>query len=213
MPTGAQLEANRANSQKSTGPRTPEGKARSARNAREHGLCASQLVVKPGQETEFDEMQAGLYVEILPVGGLEDELFKALIHAAWNQRRCRQAEADLQIKAAAKGLDPLLDPALEADLRRVDLYGRRAASAFHRNLKAIRDLQNERFTRANLKARHPQISTAELGLANLAAIRHTLQTERSRAVRIERTEIAAEIDAFELERRRIEAGVAAAQAA
>jgi hypothetical protein len=213
MPTDAQIEANRANSKKSTGPKTPEGKARSAQNASEHGLCASQLVVKPGQEAEFDEMQAGLYEEVLPVGGLEDELFKSLIHAAWNQRRCRQAEADLQLKAAEKGLDILLDPALEADLRRIDLYGRRAASAFHRNLKAIRDLQNERHTRAAIKARHPQVSTEQLGLASLAAIRNTLQTERSRAVRIERTEIAAEIDAYELERRRIEDELAAAQAA
>ena len=40
----AQLAANRANSIKSTGPRTTEGKSRSRANALKHGLCASAVV-------------------------------------------------------------------------------------------------------------------------------------------------------------------------
>ena len=215
MPTDAQIEANRANSKKSTGPKTPEGKARSAQNASEHGLCASQLVVKPGQEAEFDEMQAGLYEEILPVGGLEDELFKSLIHAAWNQRRCRQAESDLRIKAALKGHDMLLnpDPATEADLKRIDLYGRRAASAFHRNLKAIRDLQTERFARQAIKETQPNAKTTGLGLARLPQVRHVAQKEQAHFARTSHTQIMTDIQAYELQRRRLDDELAAAQAA
>ena len=37
-------QANRANAQKSTGPRSPEGKRRSSRNALKHGLLSSQVV-------------------------------------------------------------------------------------------------------------------------------------------------------------------------
>jgi len=40
-----QLAANRANAGKSTGPRTPEGKLRSAQNARKHGFTASTFAV------------------------------------------------------------------------------------------------------------------------------------------------------------------------
>ncbi len=40
----AQLEANRKNALRSTGPKTPEGKARSRANALKHGLCANVVV-------------------------------------------------------------------------------------------------------------------------------------------------------------------------
>jgi len=55
MPTSdKQLAANRANAAKSTGPRTPEGKARSSQNACTHRFTASTFAVV--RLEEFDEI-------------------------------------------------------------------------------------------------------------------------------------------------------------
>ena len=40
--------ANKKNAQKSTGPKTPEGKARCGQNPRKHGILAEEVVVKGG---------------------------------------------------------------------------------------------------------------------------------------------------------------------
>ena len=56
MATLKQFEANRRNSQKSTGPKTPEGKSAVSMNALRHGLRA-RTVVLPGEDpTEFHQL-------------------------------------------------------------------------------------------------------------------------------------------------------------
>jgi hypothetical protein len=201
MSTPAQIDANRANSTKSTGPRTEEGKARSAANARTHGLTGRDLVILPGQEQEFDDMQTGLYEDIKPEGTLEDELFKALIHAAWSQHRCRRAEADLQKKAATQGLDPLLDPALDPDLKRIDLYARRASGAFHKNMKALRDRQTERHSRLAILGTGPGAPDPNFaGLADLVRVRQARRKEQFQAARALADDNLAEILALEQRR-------------
>ena len=51
MATIRQINANRANAQKSTGPRTEEGKAASSRNRLSHGFAASATIM-PGENPE-----------------------------------------------------------------------------------------------------------------------------------------------------------------
>jgi hypothetical protein len=68
----ARAEASRKNGARSKGPRTPEGKARAARNALTHGLCAEQHVVVEGESPEtFDAFEAALVADLAPVGALQ----------------------------------------------------------------------------------------------------------------------------------------------
>ena len=50
MATAAQIEANRRNAQRSTGPKTDEGKARVRRNAFKHGMTARTIMPVLPQE-------------------------------------------------------------------------------------------------------------------------------------------------------------------
>src|SRR5581483_10664294 len=64
MSTPAQVAANQANSQHSTGPKTEEGKAVSCLNNFRHGLAGVQFSVLPGEcEEEYDTLVAGLKAE------------------------------------------------------------------------------------------------------------------------------------------------------
>jgi hypothetical protein len=55
MATAKQIEANRRNAKRSTGPRTPAGKVTSCRNALRHGLSLP-LVVDAKTSADFDEL-------------------------------------------------------------------------------------------------------------------------------------------------------------
>jgi hypothetical protein len=55
MATTAQILANQQNAQKSTGPRSPEGKAASAQNAAKHGLSSAFRVLQHEDQDEFDQ--------------------------------------------------------------------------------------------------------------------------------------------------------------
>src|SRR5687767_11646791 len=86
------VRANRANAKKSTGPKTPEGKARSSRNSSTHGVFCQQLVL-PGENRElFDALRAGLLLKLNPQDVLELMLVDRIVSASWRLRRLAGAE-------------------------------------------------------------------------------------------------------------------------
>ena len=64
MTTNAQMKANRKNAKKSTGPRTEEGKSRSAKNALKHGLLARDIVLPGEDPADFDRQLSALEADI-----------------------------------------------------------------------------------------------------------------------------------------------------
>ena len=88
-----QLEANRANAKKSTGPRSQGGKARSRLNSRKHGLTAKTLIIVGECAEDFDQLRAELMDEHEPQSALEAELVERLAGILWRLRRVPFFEA------------------------------------------------------------------------------------------------------------------------
>jgi hypothetical protein len=137
MSTEAQITANRENAKLSTGPQTPAGKQVSSQNALRHGLAARGLIVLPGLEPVFQELEHGLRRSLQPKDTLQETLFKSILEAAWNLERCRQAIAKLH------HADETIDPMTHPEYALIQRYHRQADSALHRNLKALGKLQTD----------------------------------------------------------------------
>ena len=87
-----QLEANRRNAQKSTGPTSPEGKAIVAQNALKHGLYSDNLLIEGEDAHELETHRAKLLKEIAPQSYEEELLADRIISATWRLRRLARAE-------------------------------------------------------------------------------------------------------------------------
>ena len=89
----AQAMANRRNAMKSTGPRTPEGKANSSQNRLAHGLCSSSLLIRGEAQAEFNALQAEIVAAYRPATSEEQMLTDQLAEAQWRLNRARRVEA------------------------------------------------------------------------------------------------------------------------
>jgi hypothetical protein len=91
-----QLEANRQNARKSTGPKTPEGKATVARNPIRHGLFA-QLEVLPGLERQEDweNHRSQVMADLAPEGHMEIILAERVALLTWRLGRTARYEREI----------------------------------------------------------------------------------------------------------------------
>jgi hypothetical protein len=74
-------EANRRNAQKSTGPRTKEGKAKSAANSYQHGFYAKHLfqtAVQTADKPDYWAVASGYFQHYQPVGYIENHLVERI---------------------------------------------------------------------------------------------------------------------------------------
>jgi len=89
------VEANRRNSLKSTGPRTPEGKAAVRLNATKHGLLSREVLLPGEDEAAFAALGEDLRAELQPAGELEGLLVERIAAAQWRLRRLGRVEAGI----------------------------------------------------------------------------------------------------------------------
>jgi hypothetical protein len=93
MSSDKQIEANKRNAQKSTGPRTPAGKARVAVNPLKHGLTARAVVLQDEDPEKFESFRTDLFADLEPVGALEGVLAERIVIVLWRLRRVPIFEA------------------------------------------------------------------------------------------------------------------------
>ena len=128
-----------------TGPTTPEGKERSARNATTHGVRAKNTLILPDEtQEEFDRVKAGWMAEYGPHGYAEERLVEEVYLNDWFLKRAMRR---LQ-EAEAKLLEHIDDSEEELARyeKRVDLmlrYKTTQERSFHRALGAVQAFRRD----------------------------------------------------------------------
>ena len=86
---------NRANAQKSSGPKTEQGKAVSSRNSFKHGLYSKAIVIPGEDPAAFEALRADLAAEHRPVGLTEEMLVDEVAQHYWRMKRFRSLDAQM----------------------------------------------------------------------------------------------------------------------
>jgi hypothetical protein len=96
MASQKQIAANRRNAQRSTGPRTSEGKIASSRNSFRSGIYADRETILPTEDpAALDELKQEYYDHYQPSSPTERCLVDCLISDEWLLRRFRRVEGEL----------------------------------------------------------------------------------------------------------------------
>jgi hypothetical protein len=95
MATQSQIDANRINAQKSTGPKTPEGKAKSRRNALQHGLTAKTCMLADEDPDDLLDLTEEIREKFDPQDTDEDFLIERMAKARIRYNRIMPIEASI----------------------------------------------------------------------------------------------------------------------
>jgi hypothetical protein len=182
---------NRENAQSSTGPRTPEGKATSCQNALKFGLFSTANCIRPGEQTEYDELAAHLWASLKPVGAIEELHATEVIRCTWRLRRCAIAEAGLpnwnkvneekrlfNKSDNSRLADPVFYDYSAAVQASIDRARSQAQSGLRRALADVKELQTERHFRYAVHP--PDFDPSLFGLADTRKIVAGLGNEAQR---------------------------------
>ncbi len=158
----SRAEINRENAQKSTGPKTEEGKRISSLNARRHDLTGQIIVLPEAEMEEYLTFTYGFHKDKKPQGAIELNLVQQYADVNWRMNHSAAIEKvklSLTIDDERDSVDTECTPAhnsfVEArnyhlyseTLRNISLYETRLSSRAGKLLKQINEIQAERRAR------------------------------------------------------------------
>lgn len=112
MASLAQIAANQANSRKSTGPRSVEGKSASRFNALKHGIDAHSVVIPGEDPAEYQALADAYQRQYRPESASECFHVATMLRAEWQRMRLDRVETDLTRKLLAENPGQSLADAL-----------------------------------------------------------------------------------------------------
>lgn len=92
MTSERQIAANRRNAQRSTGPRSPEGREISSRNSQRHGVLSQRVTTDVEENELYERMLNSFMDEYGPRSETEILLVERLANLFWRERRLIQTE-------------------------------------------------------------------------------------------------------------------------
>ena len=141
MASQRQIDANRRNAKRSTGPNTDDGKARSRRNAVRDGITGQVITLTDDDRAIFEKIKSE-HIDEFKVEGIDElKLANTIVWDTWRLDRLRAAEMNL-FASGEHDEDTYRDESKHLD--RMSLYEQRLTRSIHKNREALRQLQNER---------------------------------------------------------------------
>jgi hypothetical protein len=122
MATARQINANRKNAKRSSGPTTAAGKTKVRYNAMKHGLLAEAALLPDEDEATFRDFSARIRTDLRPVGEMESILADRITNILWRLRRFNHVETGLFVREGEA------DDTARRDVLREGLAARRAES-------------------------------------------------------------------------------------
>jgi hypothetical protein len=204
--TPAQIAANIANAQASTGPRTIAGKETCAKNATTHGLFTTRDFIRPGEEPLYEQDRANLIDQLAPIGILECSFADEIHRALWRLRRCGEVEAGLvqTCTTATQTTDAMQDETAARTQNSVDRARAQAHRLLHKCTAELRKLQTERHFRNEYFEAGSDLSA--LGICDFSQVKRNVDHQVAASLRQHKLdEINEMAEVFDTNRRHIAA--------
>ena len=184
MATPAQIEANRLNSEKSTGATTEAGRAASSRNNLKHGLCYTEgfFTLLPGEsEQNFATLVGTLRNEYMPQDTTESILVRRMAESEWLRARAVRLQTDTLF------YDQIGSPQKLALFLRYQTTHERA---FYKALNELQKLRKER-------------TKAEIGFES-QKLKQAAETRASEALNLKKQEFEFKKEVFHTKNERLQ---------